>query len=183
MSCAADFRKYQSPEVTTSLKLGLRMTKKSACVLMRFIHLGELPRLHLSAYLRQWNQTDSRSNHRKFSTCWLRHLELFPLFNSRLVANSKHQNRMQRRFSIFPREGFTHVNPNTRIMPLGKFTDKFSHSHRAPEFSQVLHVTANLVVPTQHKMNYHTATVGLRCMWYIKAFAQTDFYASTSNTL
>lgn len=35
----------------------------------------------------------------------------FPLFNSCLVANSNHHNRKQRHFSIFPQEGFTHVNP------------------------------------------------------------------------
>lgn len=31
-NCGTDFRKYQSPEVTASLKLGLRMTKKSVCL-------------------------------------------------------------------------------------------------------------------------------------------------------
>lgn len=38
MNCGTDFRKYQSPEVTTSLKLGLRMTKKSVCLCPDMFH-------------------------------------------------------------------------------------------------------------------------------------------------
>lgn len=37
-SCGTDFRKYQSPEVTTSLKLGLRMTKESVCLCPDLFH-------------------------------------------------------------------------------------------------------------------------------------------------